>query len=51
MKTLKAIGKYFLNILTVLAIDIFALCTAIFAPKHLSEIVTDSEPKKSKKKK
>ena len=53
MKTLKSIGNYFLNILTVLALGFLALVVAIFFPKHLSEIVTDSakEVKKIRKKK
>ena len=56
MKILKAIGNYFLNILTVLAIAFFALITAIFAPKHLGQMIMDTgeeihKAKKTTKKK
>lgn len=53
MKILKAIGNYFLNIFAILAISFLSLIIAIFAPKHLSDIVveTEKELKKTKKKK
>lgn len=52
MKILKAIVNYFLNILTVLMLCLFALCVAIFAPKHLDNLIGIEEaPKKKVKKK
>ena len=53
MKILKSILSYFLNIFSIIAISFLCLIIAIFAPKHLSEVIieTDKEIKKTKKKK
>lgn len=53
MKILKSIGNYFLNILTILALGFLVLIVAIFFPKHLSVVITEStkKVKKARKKK